>query len=62
MVNVEKGSFLIVFFFFLFLQDLELQESVLQSDYDVKRTDLETEVCELEEKIAAGMDSDHGKA
>lgn len=44
------------------LKDLELQESVLQSDYDVKRTDLETEVCELEEKIAAGMDSDHGKA
>lgn len=44
------------------LKDLELQESVLQSDYDVKRTDLETEVCELEEKIAVGMDSDHGKA
>ncbi|KAG6739334.1 hypothetical protein POTOM_056928 [Populus tomentosa] len=40
------------------VMDLEFQESVLQSDYDVKRTDLETEVCELEEKIAAGMESE----
>ncbi|KAG6740380.1 hypothetical protein POTOM_055829 [Populus tomentosa] len=47
--NLEKESA---------MKDLELQESVLQSDYDVKRTDLETEVCELEEKIAAGMESE----
>ncbi|KAI5586512.1 hypothetical protein POPTR_006G247900v4 [Populus trichocarpa] len=40
------------------LKDLESQESVLQSDYDVKRTELEAEVCNLEEKIAAGMDSE----
>ncbi|KAJ6913539.1 hypothetical protein NC651_015920 [Populus alba x Populus x berolinensis] len=38
--------------------DLESQEAVLQSDYDVKRTELEAEVCNLEEKIAAGMDSE----
>ncbi|KAJ6915069.1 coiled-coil domain-containing protein 93 [Populus alba x Populus x berolinensis] len=40
------------------LKDLESQEAVLQSDYDVKRTELEAEVCNLEEKIAAGMDSE----
>uniref|UniRef100_A0A6N2L1V4 CCDC93 coiled-coil domain-containing protein n=1 Tax=Salix viminalis TaxID=40686 RepID=A0A6N2L1V4_SALVM len=40
------------------VKDLESEESVLQSDYDVKRTELEAEVCNLEEKISAGMDSE----
>ncbi|KAF9681185.1 hypothetical protein SADUNF_Sadunf06G0199200 [Salix dunnii] len=40
------------------VKDLESEESVLQSDYDVKRTELEAEVWNLEEKISAGMDSE----
>ncbi|KAJ6915542.1 coiled-coil domain-containing protein 93 [Populus alba x Populus x berolinensis] len=57
--EVTKGiKTLKVYYPTLFCKDLESQESVLQSDYDVKRTELEAEVCNLEEKIAAGMDSE----
>lgn len=40
-----------------FFQLLERQESEIRCDFDAKRSSLEAEVSDLEEKIAAGSDS-----
>lgn len=40
------------------LKFVESQESVLRSDYNAKRFELEAEVCELKRKMEAGLESE----